>query len=207
MDIRTLIVGLTGGIASGKSTVASRFETLGVPVIDTDRIARDLTVPGTEATMEIIATFGKESVNEKGELRRDWLRSRLFHDDVARRELEHILHPLIRRETLAQLEQVTAPYAVVVVPLLFESGFDDVVDRTLVVDTDPESQVRRLMQRDGASERDAHAALAAQLPRAERLERADDVIDNLGQLSALDAQVDSLHLRYLKLGKAKNASE
>jgi dephospho-CoA kinase len=194
-----LRIGLTGGIASGKSLVASLFAELGVEIIDTDQIARELVVPGSPALDAIRRQFGPWVLTENGELNRKKLRGIIFGDAARRRELEAILHPLIRREALARAKAAAGPYVLLAVPLLFETGFNDLVDRTLVVDCPQPQQIERLIRRDGVSEAEAHAAIAAQIPRERRLSAADDIIDNSGTLAATRARVAELHQEYLKL--------
>lgn len=200
-----LRIGLTGGIASGKSTVASLFAGLGVPIIDTDEISRELTRPGMPALDEIAATFGSELITNSGELDRWQLRQRIFANTEQRKRLESILHPLIRAETLARANAIQAPYVLLAVPLLFESGFNQLVDRSLVVDCPQSTQIERLQHRDGSDETEARAMLAAQMTREQRLSKADDVIDNSGDIGSLRPQVATLHQHYLDL--AKNCSE
>ncbi|MEW6727769.1 MAG: dephospho-CoA kinase [Pseudomonadota bacterium] len=197
-----LVVGLTGGVGSGKSTVASLFAAHGVPVIDTDLIARELVAPGQPALAEIAARFGPEALNPDGTLNRPWLRQRIFADEAARKVLEAILHPRIRAEVQRQLESLRRPtppppYALVVIPLLVETGaYDGLLDRVLVVDLPEDAQLQRLMTRDGVEEPLARAMLAAQASREARLARADEVIDNSGAPEALVEQVESLHRLY-----------
>lgn len=200
-----LRIGLTGGIASGKSTVASLFAGLGVPIVDTDEVSRELTRPGMPALDAIAAAFGSELITDTGELDRWRLRQRVFADAGQRRQLEEILHPLIRAETLARADAIQAPYMLLAVPLLFESGFDQLVDRCLVVDCPQARQIERLRRRDGSDETEARAMLAAQMSREQRLGKADDVIDNSGDIESLRPQVAALNQRYLDL--AKNCSE
>jgi dephospho-CoA kinase len=194
-----LRVGLTGGIASGKSTVARLFGELGADVIDTDEIARALVLPGSPALSLIVERFGADLLTPDGALDRRRLRAIVFADPAARRELEAILHPPIRAEALARAAASSAPYAILVVPLLFETGFDRLVDRRLLVDC-PESQQRdRLIARDRLSAIEARAMLAAQMSREERKRLADDCIDNSGSLESTRARVRELHERYLQL--------
>jgi dephospho-CoA kinase len=195
--LRAFRVGLTGGIASGKSTVADLFAELGVPVIDTDVIARDVVRPGGPALPALVAAFGPGVLAADGSLDRRRLRARVFADDAERRRLEAILHPHIEAATLAASGQAGGPYQLVVVPLLFESGFDRHVDRVLVVDCPEELQRSRLLARDGESPEQVERILASQLDRASRLARADDVIDNAGTLDATRARVAELHGAYL----------
>ena len=171
-------IGLTGGIASGKSTVANLFAELGAVVIDTDLIAREVVLPGKPALDEIVQAFGDAIVDESGALKRGQLRTIVFADEAARERLEVILHPRIQQETLRQAESAGGPYQLIVVPLLVGSPLRHFVDRTLVVDCSEETQIRRLMARDAESERHARAILHAQASREERLAIADDVINN-----------------------------
>lgn len=194
-----LRIGLTGGIASGKSTVAGFFGELGADVIDTDEIARTLVRPGSAALTRIVERFGADVLTADGALDRRRLRAIVFGDPESRRQLEAILHPPIRAEALARAEASTAPYAVIVVPLLFETGFDRLVDRRLVVDCPESQQIDRLVARDGVGEVEARAMLAAQLTRSERKQRADDCIDNSGSLASTRSRVRELHERYLQL--------
>lgn len=198
------VVGVTGGIGSGKSTVAGLFARQGIPVIDTDVIARDLTRPGQPALDAIRASFGAAVMLADGTLDRAALRRRVFGDAVARRQLEAILHPRIRREVEAALEQAPGPYALVVIPLLVETGadYDDLLDRVLVVDCPEPVQFDRVMARSGLARDEAAAIVAAQASRADRLAVADDVIDNAASPAALPEQVAALHRRYLELSRA-----
>ena len=197
-----LRVGLTGGIATGKSTVAVLFAQLGAAIVDTDVIAREVVAPGEPGLEAVIAHFGTTILTARGELDRAALRRIVFADAERRRALEAILHPLIRARTLRAFERLDAPYALIVVPLLLETGFAELVDRILVVDCPEAVQHERLMRRDAADAREADAILAAQLDREARLTRADDVIDNGGSLAATRAQVATLHARYVDLGAA-----
>ncbi|HXQ31732.1 MAG TPA: dephospho-CoA kinase [Steroidobacteraceae bacterium] len=194
-----LRIGLTGGIASGKTAVASAFARRGVPVIDADRIARDVVAPGTAALAAVLAEFGPGLVLPDGGLDRRRLRDIVFADPERRRRLEAILHPPIRRAIEAEAAAVTAPYAVIAIPLLAETGQRASVDRVLVVDCPAELQKARLMARDGETAERAAAMLTAQAPRDARLAIADDRIDNTGSLEDLDRSVDTLHQRYLSL--------
>ena len=196
-----LRIGLTGGIASGKSTVANFFADLGADIVDTDQIARDLVAPGTPALARIVATFGPGIVGADGRLDRRRLRDIVFRDEAARRRLEAILHPAIRTEALARADRSAGPYVLLVVPLLFESGFDLIVDRTVCTDCPEDVQIARLMARDNVSRDDAIAALASQLPGSERKARADDVIDTGVDLGTTRQRVAKLHDLYLKLAE------
>ncbi len=194
-----LKIGLTGGVASGKSTVARLFEDLGVPLIDTDVVAREVVEPGEPALAAIRNEFGAEVIDADGRLERRKLRSIVFADNEKRRRLEALLHPRIRARVLAHLGRVEAPYVIIAVPLLVETDFAKLVDRVLVVDAAVETQLERLMQRDGSTRTEAEAMVAAQTRRDARLARADDVIDNAGALESTRAQVEALHRRYLQL--------
>jgi len=192
-------VALTGGIASGKSTVADLFAALGVPVIDTDVIARQVVEPGQPALAEIAATFGPDVLDDDGRLDRRRMRERIFTDPDAKRRLEAILHPAIRAEMERQSMAAQGPYQVLVIPLLTEGGRRDHVDRVLLVDVPEELQIQRLMMRDGVSHEQAQASLNAQATRAQRLALADDVIRNTGRVDGLREQVAELHGKYLRL--------
>ena len=197
----TLRVALTGGIASGKSAVANAFAARGVPVIDTDLLAREVVRPGTAALAAVTAEFGAGILLPNGEIDRRGLRERVFADPARRKALEAILHPAIRAALEARLAAIEAPYAIVAIPLLAETGGRDRFDRVLVVDVDPGLQKSRLMSRDGDSAQQAKAILAAQASRAERLAIADDRIDNSGSLAELDSRVERLHALYLEAAR------
>src|SRR5712671_830282 len=194
----TLRVALTGGIASGKSAVAAAFAARGVPVIDTDALAREVVRPGTPALAAVVAAFGGAVLAADGGLDRRRVRELVFADPERRRALEAILHPAIRTALEARLATLDAPYAIIAIPLLAETGGRDRFDRVLVVDVPPEVQKSRLMSRDGDSAAQAEAILAAQASRAARLAIADDRLDNSGSLAALDAGVARLHEAYLE---------
>ncbi len=194
---RPLRIGLTGGIASGKSTVADLFAEHGVPIIDTDVIARQLVQPGMPALDEIRAAFGDGVFDSHGQLDRASMREVVFSDASRREQLESILHPRIRDEAIAQSGATDGPYQIIVVPLLVESTMRQFMDRVLVVDCDEETQVSRLLSRDAENEDQARRILAAQASRADRLGLADDVISNDGDLATTRQQVDALHEKYL----------
>jgi dephospho-CoA kinase len=194
-------VALTGGIASGKSTVANLFARHGVPLIDTDVIARDVVEPGQPALARIVAAFGPGVLDADGRMDRRRMRDRVFTDPAARQRLEDVLHPAIRAEMERQSAAARGPYQILVIPLLTESGRREHVDRVLVVDAPEALQIARLMQRDHVQREQALAALAAQAKRDARLEFADDVIVNDGDPAALTAQVDALHREYLRLAE------
>jgi dephospho-CoA kinase len=192
------VVGLTGGIGSGKSAAASHFAELGVAVVDTDLIAHQLTGPGGAAMPAIAASFGAEVVAANGALDRGRMRELVFADAACRIRLEAVLHPLIHAESLRQLELATGPYVVLVVPLLFESpDYLPLLQRSLLVDCPEEVQLQRVQARSGLSAEAVRAIMAAQMTRAQRLALADDVIDNGGSLAALQLQVEAKHQYYL----------
>lgn len=198
-----LRVGLTGGIASGKSTAARRFAELGVTVIDADEIAREVVAPGRPALAEITARFGAGVLTPAGELDRRALRERVFADSRERHDLEAILHPRIRAEMARRAAAAAGPYVILVIPLLVEAGERADLDRILVVDAAEEAQIARLRSRDGGSPEQARAMLAAQASRAARLARADDVLHNDGSVDALRAGVDALHRSYLEIAASR----
>jgi dephospho-CoA kinase len=197
-----LTIGLTGGIASGKSTVARRFAELGVPVIDADEVARAVVEPGTPALSAVARRFGRGVLAADGSLDRRALRELVFADPTARRDLEDLLHPLIRSEMQRRAAAASGPYLVLAIPLLIEGGKRDDVDRILVVDAGEDLQIARVMARDGGSSAQARAILATQASRAERLGKADDVLENAGSVPQLWDAVDRLHQRYLGLAAA-----
>lgn len=195
------LVGLTGGIGSGKSAAADHFAALGAGLVDTDLIAHQLTVPGGRALDALREAFGSEIVGTDGAMDRAVVRARVFDDPEARKRLESILHPLIRAEAAAQVAALAAvPYVVLVVPLLVESGhYRGRCQRVCVVDCPESLQVERVMRRSGLPADQVRAIMAAQASRQERLAAADDVIDNSGGLASLRRQVEALHARYLAL--------
>jgi dephospho-CoA kinase len=196
---RPLVIGLTGGIGSGKSTVAGIFQQLGVPVIDADVIAHAMVVPGQPALEEIIEAFGPASVDASGALDRNRLRKLVFSDPEQRRRLEAILHPKIRREITTLTTNIQAPYCIVVIPLLLEAGQQDLVDRILVVDAGIGKQITRVTMRNGLPRHEITAIIAAQASRDSRLGAADEVISNDGSLDELANQVRTHHEKYLKI--------
>ncbi|MGB7934390.1 MAG: dephospho-CoA kinase [Gammaproteobacteria bacterium] len=196
---RPLIVGLTGGIGSGKSIVAVIFQQLGIPVIDADVIAHALVEPGQPALGEIIKTFGPDSVDASGVLDRNRLRKLVFSDAEKRRRLEAILHPKIRREITALTANIQTPYCIVVIPLLLETDQRDLVDRILVVDAGVDNQIARVTMRNGLPRHEIIAVIAAQASRDNRLAAADDVINNDGSLDELADQVRAHHEKYLEI--------
>ena len=202
MTRRVFTVVLTGGIASGKTAVSDGFRHLGVPVIDTDVIARQLVEPGQPALALSAEIFGPGILDSTGGLDRKKMREAIFSDHEKKAQLEQVLHPLIGEEVLKRLEQLSAPYCILVVPLYAESGSYRWVDRVLLVDVSEEQQIRRVMLRDDISQEQAEAILDAQASRAERAALADDVIDNSGTLDELEGKIESLHKKYSSLGSA-----
>lgn len=199
---RPLRIGLTGGIASGKSTVADFFAELGAPVIDTDAIAHEVTAAGAPALAEIRDAFGGEVFNDDGSLDRKAMRKLVFADAGKREQLERILHPRIREATFEKARAVTYPYVIVVVPLLVESPIKEFFDRILVVDCSEAVQLERLMARDTESETQARSMIAAQASREQRLAIADDIVKNDGSLADTRTRVEALHGRYLQMSNA-----
>ena len=198
------VIGLTGGIGSGKSAAADVFASLGIPVVDTDAIAHELTRPGGAAIAGIRELFGDEAIAADGAMDRKKVRELVFSDPSAKRKLEGLLHPMIRAESQRRIAEGAdrAPYVVHVVPLLIESpDYRTRVQRVVVVDCDEAVQVERVQRRSGLSADEVRRIIAAQVPRATRLAAADDVIDNSGSLSAIERQVRVLHERYLALSR------
>ncbi len=199
-------VALTGGIASGKTTVSNALKEHNVPIVDTDILAREAVAPETEGLQRIIERFGESVLNEAGSLDRKQLRNIVFADEAARKDLESILHPIIRELTnnkLNELEQTDAPYAVVVIPLLIETGQQDAYDHVVIVDVDPAIQIKRVMARDNCTREQAERILASQATREQRLAAADDVIFNNSTTKAVDLQVTKMHEHLLRLAKKK----
>ena len=191
------IVGLTGGIGSGKSTVADAFNALGVDIIDADIIARDVVKPGQQAYEKIKNHFGASILNEDKTLNRKALRERVFKNQQDKQWLEQCLHPIIRNEIKRQCYASTTPYCIAVIPLLIESGRYEYINRICVVDATPKLQMQRAMQRDAQTQEQIEAIIASQATREQRLEKADDVIDNTGSLTSLTQQVQHMHHFYL----------
>ena len=202
---RPLIVGLTGGIGSGKSTVADLFQQLGIPVIDADVIAHTLVEPGQPALVEIIEAFGANTVDASGVLDRARLRKLVFSDPEQKHRLEAILHPKIRREIITLTTNIRTPYCIVVIPLLLETDQRDLVDRILVVDTGVDKQIARVTMRNGLPRHEIMAIITAQASRERRLAAADEVIDNNGSLNELNSQVRAQHEKYLKIARKPTA--
>ncbi|BAZ95021.1 dephospho-CoA kinase [Thiohalobacter sp. COW1] len=196
-----LKIGLTGGIACGKSTVAAGFAELGVPVIDADVIARELVEPGEPALAEIARELGQAFIAADGRLDRVRLRDHVFRDPMARKRLEAILHPRIAAEMQARADRLDTPYCLLVIPLLLEAGQQSLVDRILVVDCPEVLQRARLAERDDADPEQISAILASQLERERRLAAADDILCNDGTPEQLRDRIDGLHARYLTLAE------
>jgi dephospho-CoA kinase len=196
-----LVVGLTGGIASGKTSVSRCFERLGVPVIDADVVARDVVAPGESGLNAIVKEFGPDVLDKQGRLDRRRLRELVFKDPDRRRNLESILHPEIRSCMLERLRGLNHDYAVLAIPLLLETGQADLVDRVLVVDAPEAVQIERTHRRDGVSEADVRDIMAAQATRTDRLARADDVIENNGTLGELFNRVSQLDEFYRSVAR------
>lgn len=200
-DTPPLLIALTGGIASGKSAVADEFAKLGVPVLDTDQIARDVVAPGTPTLGQLVAEFGAEILDADGRLNRAHMRERVFSDPEQRRKLEAITHPAIRAELARRSDAAGGEYQIHVIPLLVETGRAEAYDRVLVVDCPEEAQMERLQARDSTSRQQAEEILAAQASREERLDAAHDVIENTGTLEDLQGFVQTLHQNYALLAQ------
>ena len=203
-----LRIGLTGGIASGKSTVTQRFTELGVPVIDADVASRTVVEPGKPGLAQVVERFGPQVLDTEGRLDRRALRTVIFNDSASRQALEAILHPLVRADMERQAASAQGPYVVMAIPLLIEGGNPHQrVDRVLVVDADEALQIQRVQMRDGASSEQARAILASQASREARLAAADDVLSNTGSVAELRQAVDLLHKQYLQLSQTSPSSE
>lgn len=194
------VVGLTGGIGCGKSEAARCFAKLGVPIVDVDVIARQLTAVGQETLQEIIEVFGKDYLLPDGNLNRNAMREKVFHDMAARKDLESIIHPAIHTQALQELEQNrAAPYQILAISLLFENQrYKNNVTRSLVIDCDESLQITRTMKRSGLSEQTVRGIMAAQVSRATRIKMADDLIENEGTLDELYQKVTAMHQKYMQ---------
>lgn len=193
-----MIIGLTGGIGSGKSAVSDCFEKLGVTVVDADVVAREVVEPGTAALKSIADHFGDHILTAKGALDRAALRTLIFSDENQRKWLEALLHPLIRKEIIAQLNQSDSPYSILSSPLLLETDQQTLVDRVLVVDVPVELQLERTIQRDNNSVDQVKSIISAQSTRTYKQQKADDIILNIGTIEELQKDVFALHQRYLQ---------
>lgn len=193
----TYVVGVTGGIGSGKSAATAEFEKLGITVVDADVVARQVVMPGTPCLQAIAEHFGNQLLTEGGELNRKALRQRVFSNPQEKEWLNKLLHPAIRQEIISQLEQADSPYVILSAPLLLENGLEKYCQRVLVVDVPESLQISRTIQRDDSPKKEVEAIMKAQLSRSERLEKANDVLNNDGSLEQLKQQVLQLHQRYL----------
>lgn len=205
-DLRAgpLLVALTGGVASGKTSVSDRLADKGVPVVDTDLIARQVVAPGSPGLQEVVDAFGPEILGPSGALDRGAMRERVFAEARQREKLEAILHPLIENEARKQIARHrAADYVVLVVPLLVESGLFTDADRIVVVDLPESLQIERLVERDGVDRRQARAMMAAQAKRGDRLAVATDVIENTGSRQELEQAIDDLHRRLTELSRRR----
>ena len=194
-----LVVGLTGGIGSGKTTVANGFSALGVPVIDTDQLARELVEPGQPALDEIIAVFGKDCITPDGQLKRARIRQQIYSNAGLKLQLEDILHPKIRQRIKTLLADLRETYCIVVIPLLLETHQTDLVDRILVVDTPEKEQLTRVAARDSLSDNTIMAIMQSQADRNTRLQAADDIIVNDRDLESLTERILELHTSYMEI--------
>lgn len=194
-----LLIGLTGGIGSGKSTVADKFKQLGVNFVDADIVAREVVVPGSACLTAIVEHFGAHLLDTNGQLKRAALRQHIFSDLAAKQWLEALLHPVIRQHLLAQLAASKSAYTLLVAPLLLENGLNKLVHRVLVVDVSEQHQLARTMLRDSNNAEQVEAIIKSQLSRDERLAAADDIIDNNGAANQLNEQILTLHQKYMEL--------
>lgn len=195
----TLVVGLTGGIGSGKTTVANGFSAQGVPVIDADKLARELVEPGQPALDEIITAFGTACITRDRQLKRDYIRQQIYADARMKSQLENILHPKIRQRIRTLLANIREPYCIVVIPLLLETQQTDLVDRILVVDAPEKEQLARVAARDSLSHNSIMAIMQSQADRGTRLQAADDIIVNDRDLAALTERILELHTYYMEI--------
>ena len=198
---RVFVVGVTGGIGSGKTTICREFAALGTPVIDTDQVARDVVAPGSPGLAAVVAAFGPEVLTADGQLDRRRVRQLVFATPALREQLEAILHPLIRQETDARVQAAGFPYCLVCIPLLVERGGGNRVNRVLVIDCPTEVQIARVMARDELTAPEVAAIMRTQASREDRLAVAHDVLENTGDIAHLRPQISALHARYLQLAK------
>lgn len=201
--MRPYIVGLTGGIGSGKSTACTLFAELGVEIVDADQISRLVVAPGSPALQQLRSLFGDAVIAGDGSLDRSWLRARIFSDSAARQQVETLLHPLIRSAIAERIQRSRSSWLILAAPLLLENNNYDYVDRVLVIDADEATQVARTSARDNSTEADVRRIMQTQLPRSERLSRADDIIRNDGDTASLRRQVQDHSLRYQKLANER----
>jgi len=194
-----LRIGLTGGIGAGKSAACQIFTELGVPVLDADQISREVAAPGQPALTAIAELFGSSILTADGALDRSHLRNIIFANPERRQQLEAILHPLIMQRLIEKTQELNSPYAILAIPLLLEVGWKSLVDRVLVIDSPVEEQIKRTIRRDGINRQQAEAIIASQMDRHERLQQADDIINNEGDLQHLRRQITALHRRYLSM--------
>lgn len=195
----TLRVGLTGGIGSGKTTASDMFAEFGVPVIDADDISRKLTRKGQPAYDAIVDEFGSDVIDKDGELRRDYLRKLVFTDELLRNRLESIIHPLVHSTINKFINDISYPYCIISIPLLFETGAENTVDRVLVIDAPETLQIKRAIARDNADNEGIQKIIHSQMNREQRLKQTDDVICNDTSIGKLQSEVNSMHEKYLSL--------
>lgn len=200
MDVKKTLIGLTGGIGSGKTTVSKMFEKLGATIIDTDLIAREVVEPGSPALDKVVSLLGPDTLLENGRMNREYVRSRVFSDERTLMQLESILHPVIRQRVQALLEKTTGPYTILIVPLLLEKGRFYPVNRVLVTDCPESLQIERTTIRDKLEPSHVEAIMSQQLPREARVSQADDVINTDRPIDEVQASVEALHKQYTKLG-------
>jgi dephospho-CoA kinase len=206
MPYAKLVVGLTGGIGSGKSTVAALFAQQGVTIIDADQLSRDITTPDSAAYQQIISRFGADIILENKHLNRKSLRKLIFANRDHRQWLERLLHPLIREEMQRRVTQAESPYCIIVIPLIFETEPNPLLNRILVVDAAENLQIERTRARDTHTQAEVEAIMQTQVTRTHRLHSADDVIVNDGKLEDLEPQIEKLHNFYLDLSKKSFSS-
>ncbi|MDV6327951.1 dephospho-CoA kinase [Idiomarina sp. Sol25] len=193
----TYVVGVTGGIGSGKSAATAEFERLGITVVDADIVSRQVVMPGSPCLQAIAEHFGRDLLTDKGELDRKALRQKIFSAPAEKDWLNSLLHPAIREEILVQLEQASSPYVILSAPLLLENNLDKYCQRVLVVDIPEELQLQRTVQRDESPKEEIEAIMKAQLSRETRRRKADDILNNEGSIDDLRQQINQLHQRYL----------
>ena len=194
-----VVIGLTGGIGSGKTTVANIFADLGIELVDADIVAREVVAVGTEGLAKIAKHFGDDILSPDSSLNRAKLREHIFSEPDNLKWLNDLLHPIIRTEMFKQLDSTHSPYSILIAPLLFENGLDKLVNRTVLIDISPAQQRNRTVLRDSVSEQQVQSIINSQASRKDKLSKADDVIDNNGEKSALRSKVMALHNNYLKL--------